>query len=664
MIHFLNSLILPALIAVSLPIIIQLFNRNKNKNIKFSAVRFLKTLENKKVKQLKLYQILLLIVRALIILFLVLTFARPTLNAGRGASNTPATAVILLDDSYSMSAYAASKTYMEKANTLLPKILSAYGPDDKVYLIKMSNGKPLKLKDNIPPQKPALVTGIHIAQKAFNAADSLMARFGNAINDLFIISDFKLPAKMSLTPYKNLIAANRYVLDVAGDEPFLDLSIDSVAVENQIFEQGRPIRFRLFIRNHARKKTMETAVDLYNGKKRVARRNITVAPGQTLQTHLLFTPRQSGAQNLHFSIQEDDLPANNRYYYTLDIPKSIPVLFIHVADNPPLEQALTILKKNTLFKITQSDMATAASYNFSGYALIVLRGGQAIPQTLAEQIAAHAATKGPVLIIPAKNDNVTSFQSILNALSIRRTVLPVVTLTDGNYITLDMAAAPAFWGNVFLEQNKFNDPPAFSHYFKIHPKRNMILKFSNGDGLFYKTASYYLLTAPMMQKAGSLTENPLFIPFLYRIFYIAAMAHQQQNRQLTTGKDIRFFIPGYSSDKKYQLLTPDGQKVSILPEHRGRRLFLNGGSAREAGIYFLLENGHVMQSMAVNLSKREFHPPYVDKTRLGKTLKTDITAIIQKAHVGMEFWIYLILVALALILLEMFLVKKIEGTRF
>ena len=65
MFSFLNSFILPALAAIAIPIIIHFFNRRKTKKIQFSSLRFLKMLENQRIRQVRLLQILLILIRTL-----------------------------------------------------------------------------------------------------------------------------------------------------------------------------------------------------------------------------------------------------------------------------------------------------------------------------------------------------------------------------------------------------------------------------------------------------------------------------------------------------------------------------------------------------------------------------------------------------------------------
>ncbi|HDL18451.1 MAG TPA: hypothetical protein ENH29_05300, partial [Bacteroidetes bacterium] len=105
MFSFLQSTFLFALAAVSLPFIIHLLNKRKPKRVRFSTLYFLKQLQQKKMRRLKIRQLLLLILRALIIAMFVLAFARPTLKSRSfllGSANVRTAAAIVLDNSMSM----------------------------------------------------------------------------------------------------------------------------------------------------------------------------------------------------------------------------------------------------------------------------------------------------------------------------------------------------------------------------------------------------------------------------------------------------------------------------------------------------------------------------------------------------------------------------------
>ena len=78
---FLNPAILFGLLAASIPVILHFLNLRKIKKVEFSTLTFLKELQKTKIKKIKFKQWLLLLLRILIILFLVSSFARPTLES-------------------------------------------------------------------------------------------------------------------------------------------------------------------------------------------------------------------------------------------------------------------------------------------------------------------------------------------------------------------------------------------------------------------------------------------------------------------------------------------------------------------------------------------------------------------------------------------------------
>ena len=64
----------------SIPILIHVFNKLNIQTVEFSSIRFLKLIESDSINNLKLLQLLLLIIRTLIILFIILMLARPTVK--------------------------------------------------------------------------------------------------------------------------------------------------------------------------------------------------------------------------------------------------------------------------------------------------------------------------------------------------------------------------------------------------------------------------------------------------------------------------------------------------------------------------------------------------------------------------------------------------------
>src|SRR3954468_5317157 len=103
---FLNLLLAGGLVAVSAPIIIHLLHRSRVMPYDWGAMMFLEELMAERAQRLRMQEILLLLVRAMIVACLALALMRPAIKsptAGVRSADTHTSAVVLLDDSYSMN---------------------------------------------------------------------------------------------------------------------------------------------------------------------------------------------------------------------------------------------------------------------------------------------------------------------------------------------------------------------------------------------------------------------------------------------------------------------------------------------------------------------------------------------------------------------------------
>ena len=81
---FLNPIFLWFLPLISVPIIIHLLAKRKSKLIDFPSLKFLKLLEQDALRKFNVKQLILLIIRTLMILLIILAFARPGLDRSTG----------------------------------------------------------------------------------------------------------------------------------------------------------------------------------------------------------------------------------------------------------------------------------------------------------------------------------------------------------------------------------------------------------------------------------------------------------------------------------------------------------------------------------------------------------------------------------------------------
>ena len=99
---FLYPLFLYGLLALSIPIIIHLFNFRKTRRVYYSSTQFLKNIKEASTSSLKIKHWLILASRLFFLTFLVLAFAQPFIPAQQHRSSDP-DVYIYLDNSASMT---------------------------------------------------------------------------------------------------------------------------------------------------------------------------------------------------------------------------------------------------------------------------------------------------------------------------------------------------------------------------------------------------------------------------------------------------------------------------------------------------------------------------------------------------------------------------------
>ena len=139
--NFLNPLYLFAAITAAVPIIIHLLHRQRVKIEEFPSLEFVRKMLRRKTKRFRIKQLLLLIIRTLIVLFIALALARPTLMSGSAArGHLPTTAVIVLDNSFSMGRREANRLLFDVAKEKTLELLDYFDKNDDVYILAGAAG--------------------------------------------------------------------------------------------------------------------------------------------------------------------------------------------------------------------------------------------------------------------------------------------------------------------------------------------------------------------------------------------------------------------------------------------------------------------------------------------------------------------------------------------
>jgi hypothetical protein len=122
-------------IAISVPLILHLFQRQQGPRMVFPALRYLRRAEKENARRIRLRQFLLLALRVLALLILAAAAARPFIRTG-GAGHVPTAVVFILDNSLSSGAVIGERRVLDVLKQRALETLEHSTADDRFWLIR------------------------------------------------------------------------------------------------------------------------------------------------------------------------------------------------------------------------------------------------------------------------------------------------------------------------------------------------------------------------------------------------------------------------------------------------------------------------------------------------------------------------------------------------
>jgi len=639
----------------------------------FSSTKFLKIIENQRIKRVKLYQFLLILVRTLFIIFLVLTFARPTICSLTGdvSGNAQTTAVIIFDDSYSMQAFASSRTYNEIASEHLQKLISVFKSRDKVFLLSTAFNKPVLIdgenKKNILKRANASNNLLNL-EKLLNTADSLFNENLNLNNELYFISDLKITDKEAFKDYDFSSISNfkAYKIDLAEEASFNNVSIDSIELNNQLIEAGKTVNISVFISNHDEDGSMETNLNLYKEDVRTAMNSLSLMPGESKKVDIQYVPQLTGTHYMNLQIDEDDLSADNNFYFSLFIKEKIRALF--VSDQPSSETslALKILAQNSLFEIDQKKYNEWLGANLNNYDLVLLNNPENNDDPTINKLKTFMESGLSVIVIPGESFTQNTYNDFFHQVGSTVRFNKFNNAGQNSFFSLEKEkTSNSIFDAIFRDKESNFSPPKLFKYFEQSGFDEPLVTLSNEDVFLSRSDRLYIFSSAFSSSWSNFEINGLFLPLIYRTLYLAAHTKKPLSGSVVSGENIIFSSDGRDIENNFSIKAPGKEAFSVIPRSLQNKLYFNGGIADNPGVYFLFENNTTISSVSVNHSALELKKPFITENSFSFDLvplnQDEVSQQILGARTGSELWLFFLVLAFCMLMAEMILIKKIEG---
>ncbi|HMR39952.1 MAG TPA: BatA and WFA domain-containing protein [Ignavibacteria bacterium] len=720
---FLNPGLLLGLFAIAIPILIHLLNLRKIRKVDFSTLMFLKEIQKSKMRRIKLKQLLLLLLRILAIVFLVLSFSDPVYDGVSGnRDNGNVTAVIVIDDSYSMTARDDKGQYLDQAKDAVNKILESHNESDKIYFIKSSDPdkKYIDQKyifDNFRELKDSLEKVNSSLKKAdipqiMNFASEIFENSGDKNKELYLISDFQKNNfdNSDQMFFENMsdFPVNVFLVKTGSRIPN-NLSLDSFSIETKILEKDKDTRVKIFLNNHSKYNVRNKTVNLYIDNVLVSEKAADAVSFEKKEMEFNFKPERSGflrgmIELVQSEFGDDELSQDNKYYFTLYIPGkfNIGILEDPSRDQKYIELAIrsasqilsdSINRNSELFEI---NLFGSISNGIFGNDIIFISGKNNFTDNEAVLLNDYITRGGGVFMFPGSNADINNYNNVLFSKinSVKFGKLNSDENINSNLkferINFENPLLSEVFSNKGLNEtsDRFNvESPVVRSYYELigNQNSNAVITFSNDRPFLIESdisaGKIIISSLPLSPQFSDLTAKSIFLPLIIRsIYYLSNNFSYQteyiagRSNLLTLNKPVQ--VTGIITPAEDRFDFKNQSALLSEEKVKGNYFFLPYlEETKEAGIYELADSSENKYLFALNGDPEESNPDVYNEDEILEYFKSPgintvrfiddnagITSEIETAETGLSLWKYFLLGAVLFILGEMFLSKRIENS--
>ena len=681
MLSFLNTGILIAAAAALIPLIIHLFSRRRVKIIDFSSLKHLKAMQRRQVKRLKIRQLLLLILRMLIIFVVVLAFARPTTSGGSIGSHASVSAVILFDNSASMNRYVTDGLLFDLAKNRTLELLDNFGESDELAIVTLGGGEdnvsftgPAVARDRLEAIAPGYMPssfGI-----AFEKALELLKNAGNLNREIYVIGDAQrnsLPEESQKTPED----VNLYLVELPLEEND-NVGIVSADFGGRLLIPGQPFELTATVKNYQKENQDEVIASLFVNSNRVSQTNVDIDGEKEATVRFTHTLSSGGFHSGQVELSDDKFAADNRFYFSFQIPEMFNVLIIDGDETSDLIKLALVPSEagGQYWSVKQATPDNLVGVNFRDYDAVIFSGAPPMSATAIERLKAFVRAGRSLLITYSAETDIKDFNANWSELSGVIFDEPL----DKNF------SGAGFYSISFIDHNH----PVFSvfefgqnqlphlRFFslpKVHATASakVLMRFS-GDRTALTERSYAggrILTfcGPISPVYTDLTAHAFFVPFMARLTEYLASRLSGYDINLYTGSNITRSVSLKGSlDQAIELLRPDSQVLYLPPIEGTGSVTYNISAVDLPGIYRAFFNGREIDRFAVNIDPRECDLTATSFEPIAKAVGAEnyhvlesqqpLQATIAELRFGQELWQAFLWTAAVLILLELLLSRS------
>lgn len=586
--QFKHPEILFALFLLIIPIIVHLFQLQRFLKVPFTNVKFLKQviLQTRKSSQLKKW--IILVARMLAFTALIFAFAQPFFS--NADQETKYRNIIYLDNSLSMQAKIEGVELLKKAGQ---KIIENSTNLNNVTLLTNDNS----FKNLTSDELKNTIINLDYSTKKQNL-NSILLRANQSnnnqtktLNKIALLSDFQFILKNKNQSVTNVNSSISLVN--LQNSNFSNARIDSVFIAKK---SSTEITLKVLISTYNNPKNL-ISVSLFNDEILIGKSSVENLENQFHEVEFII-PNQ---EFIHGRVSLDDafLEFDNDLYFSISKPEKIKVLSI---GNP--QPYLAKIFTSDEFEFVQQ-FENLLDYNFvKQQHLIIVNELVSISEPLKNVIADFTRNGGTLLVIPAVNADLNSYNALFNALEAGQIGISVnnnLKITSINY------NHPILSGVFEKEITNFQYPEVNQYYPSNFRNASNILTFENLSTFINQSTvqagKLYWCASPLSTTSTNFSSSPLIVPILYNIgkesfnspkLYYSIGIENKLTTDISLGKD--------------EVLTLNSVNSTIIPLQQinyNNVQITTSDKPDESGFFTLNHKNTALKTLAFNYDRKE-----------------------------------------------------------
>lgn len=674
--HFLYPAFLFALLTLAIPVVIHLFNFRRYKKVYFSNVQFLKEVQEQQASRRNIKERLILAARLLALLFLVLAFARPYIP-GKDEANAGKQKVVsvFVDNSYSMQTLNREGSLLDQAKQKARQIAAAYSINDRFQLLTQDfEGKHQRLlnRSEFNDAVDALKMSAQSRQlgQILARQQSLLNMQAGAAKTIYILSDFQKNIQNNAALTDLGIPVNLVQLKA---NALPNVAVDSVWMLNATHCPGENEKVVVRLQNYADKAAEKVPLKLVINGLQKAIGSFTLKPRSAQIDTLSFSGLKAGWQRAEIQLQDNPVTFDNKFYFTFNVNKQLPVLLIN--GGMPNKYLSAVFAADAFFATRQVADGNVNYAGLNAYPIIIVSDIKTISAGLAQQLKTYVSKGGTLMVFPSIDADMNSYKALLQPIG---AAYPNALVTEAGKVSAINLQSPVF-KSIFEASAQNPDLPVVKKYYTLSAGTRggeYLMRLQNGAAFWQGSAlgrgRVYVAAVPLDESFSNLPVHALFVPVMFRI---ALLSGHDMPLFFTAGNNQPIeTVPLQSTEKQLVKLVKGSQSIipDVKQQEGGTMLYLPG-QLIATGLYDLKKQDSTAAVLAFNDNRAESDLSYLTIAELEKMMpknsnllngdKLNADSVAGAANLGLQLWKLCIILALVFLAAETLLIRFYKTPR-